>query len=294
MEKAAIRPSSIDASIEMAPSQVIDSPDLPGLFPSGVRVYITDIGLADTPTLVKAARRVADLGYTAVPHMAARRLTTRQALETRVKALAEEAGVRDLLIIGGDVATPAGSFSSSFEVLETGFVDKYGITEVGVAGHPEGSRDFGDEAAIAALRMKSAWAERTGAKMRVVTQFGFDADKFIAWADGLAVSGADLPIHLGVAGPAKITTLLKYAALCGVGNSLNFLKKRSASLAALATSHSPESFVGPIEHHLRAKPESAIAQLHVFPFGGIKNTARWLYERGSWQGLEADDRSSIA
>ncbi|TIR90580.1 MAG: methylenetetrahydrofolate reductase, partial [Mesorhizobium sp.] len=234
MEKAAIRPSSIDASIEMAPSQVIDSPDLPGLFPSGVRVYITDIGLADTPTLVKAARRVADLGYTAVPHMAARRLTTRQALETRVKALAEEAGVRDLLIIGGDVATPAGSFSSSFEVLETGFVDKYGITEVGVAGHPEGSRDFGDEAAIAALRMKSAWAERTGAKMRVVTQFGFDADKFIAWADGLAVSGVDLPIHLGVAGPAKITTLLKYAALCGVGNSLNFLKKRSASLAALA------------------------------------------------------------
>ncbi|TIS41338.1 MAG: hypothetical protein E5X01_09030, partial [Mesorhizobium sp.] len=155
MEKAAIRPSSIDASIEMAPSQVIDSPDLPGLFPSGVRVYITDIGLADTPTLVKAARRGADLGYTAVPHMAARRLTTRQALETRVKALAEEAGVRDLLIIGGDVATPAGSFSSSFEVLETGFVDKYGITEIGVAGHPEGSRDFGDEAAIAALRMKS-------------------------------------------------------------------------------------------------------------------------------------------
>jgi methylenetetrahydrofolate reductase (NADPH) len=289
-----IRPSSIDASIEMAPSQALDSPDLPGLLPPGVRIYITDIGLADTPMLVKAARRVTDLGYTAVPHIAARRQTTREALETRLKALAGEAGVRDVLIIGGDVAAPAGSFSSSIEVLESGFIDKYGIAEVGIAGHPEGSRDFSEKAAIAALRMKSAWAERTGAQMRIVTQFGFDVDKFIAWADGLAACGLDLPVHLGVAGPAKITTLLKYAALCGVGNSLNFLKKRSASLAALATSHSPESFVGPIEDHLRSKPGSAIAQLHVFPFGGIKNTARWLYERGSWQSSDADDRSSIA
>ena len=289
-----VRPASIDASIEMAPSQALDSPDLPGLLPPDVRIYITDIGLADTPTLVKAARRVTDLGYAAVPHIAARRQTTREALETRLKALAEEAGVRDVLIIGGDVAAPAGSFSSSIEVLETGFIDKHGITEVGIAGHPEGSRDFGEEAAIAALRMKSAWAERSGARMRIVTQFGFDADKFITWADGLAAYGLDLPVHLGVAGPAKIMTLLKYAALCGVGNSLNFLKKRSASLAALATSHSPESFVGPIETHLRAKPSSAIAQLHVFPFGGIKNTARWLYERGSWQSSNADDRSSIA
>jgi len=290
-----VRPSSIDASIEMAPSQALDSLDLPGLLPPGVRVYITDIGLADTTTLVKAARRVTDLGYTAVPHIAARRHTTREALETRIKALAGEAGVRDVLIIGGDVASQAGSFSSSIEVLETGFIDRHGIVEVGIAGHPEGSRDFGDEAAIAALRMKSAWAERTGARMRIVTQFGFDADKFITWADGLAAAyGLDLPVHLGVAGPAKITTLLKYAALCGVGNSLNFLKKRSGSLAALATTHSPESFLGPIENHLRAKPESAIAQLHVFPFGGIKSTARWLYERGSWQSLDADDRSSIA
>ncbi|BCH27755.1 methylenetetrahydrofolate reductase [Mesorhizobium sp. L-8-3] len=280
------RPQFIGASTELAPGQAIDSPDLPGLFPQGVRVYITDIGTDDTPTLVRAARRVTDLGYTAVSHIACRRQTTRIALEERVRALAEEAGVGDVLIIGGDVKTPAGVFSSSMDVLETGFLDKYGIAEIGIAGHPEGSRDFSDEVANGALRLKQAWGERTGARLRIVTQFGFDAEKFIAWADGLAGLGIDLPVHLGVAGPAKITTLLKYAAVCGVGNSLSFFKKRSASLAALATSHSPESFVSPVEEHFRANPGSAIEQLHVFPFGGIKNASRWLHERGSWASEE--------
>lgn len=284
----------LPASIEMAARQAIDSPDLPGLFPPSVRVYITDIGADDTTTLVKAARRITDLGYAPVPHIASRRLTTRAALEERVKASAEEGGVRDVLVIGGDIRHPLGAFASSMDVLETGLLDKYGITHVGVAGHPEGSRDFSEQAAHEVLRLKRAWGERTGAKVRIVTQFGFDAERFIAWANALSAHGIDLPVHLGVTGPAKITTLLKYAALCGVGNSLNFLKKRSASLAALATSHSPESFVGPVEDHVQANPGSAIEQFHVFPFGGIRNTAKWLEERGTWRPAAIAYRSSNA
>ncbi|MEI9430235.1 methylenetetrahydrofolate reductase [Mesorhizobium sp. Cs1299R1N3] len=288
------RPPSLPASIEMAAKQAIESADLPGLFPAGVRVYITDIGTDDASTLVAAARRLTDLGYCPVLHIASRRLTTRTALEERIKTSAEEGGVRDVLLIGGDVKRQAGAFTSSMDVLETGLLDRHGIAHVGVAGHPEGSRDFSERTAIEALKLKQAWGERTGARMRIVTQFGFDADKFIIWADGLSAYGVDLPIHLGVTGPARVTTLLKYAALCGVGNSLNFLKKRSASLAALATTHSPESFVGPIENHVREYPDSAIKQFHVFPFGGIKNTAKWLDERGSWDSGADVYRSSSA
>ncbi len=287
------RPRFIPASIEMSPKQVIESVDLPGLFPPAIRVYIADIGTDDTPTLIKAAKRVTDLGYTAVPHLASRRLTTRAALEQRIKASAEEAGVRDFLVIGGDVQPQAGEFSSSLDVLDTGFFDRYGIAHVGIAGHPEGSRDFSEEVALNALRLKQAFGERTGAKVRIVTQFGFDVDKFIGWANGLHAHGIDLPVHLGVAGPAKITTLLKYAALCGVGNSLDFLRKRTTTLATLATGHSPESFVGPVERHVRDNPGTAIAQIHVFPFGGIKNAARWLEERGSWR-TDLASRSSTA
>lgn len=281
MNKGA-QPDRIAASIEISPKQAVESADLPGLFPKGVRVYITDVGSDSNATLVSAAKRVHELGYKPVPHFASRRLTTKAALEDRIKAMTGEAGVHDVLVVGGGLDRQAGDFSSSMEVLETGFFDKHGVTDIGVAGHPEGSPDFSEEVALEALRLKKGFGERTGARVRVVTQFGFDGEKFVKWAESLRESGIDLPVHLGVAGPAKITTLVKYAAMCGVGNSLDFFRKRTRSLATLATSHSPEGVVGPIEKHALSTPGSAIRQIHVFPFGGIKKSAEWLEERGTW------------
>lgn len=274
--------AKIPASIEVAPKQAIESADLPGLFPAGSRVYITDIGTDSTDTLVAAARRIHDLGYKPVPHFASRRLSSKSALETRVKRTVEEAGVTDVLIIGGGLEKQAGEFGSTMQVLETGFFDKNGILDIAVAGHPEGSPDFSEAVAIEALKLKQAFGERTDTKIRIVTQFGFDAARFIKWADGLKEHGVDLPVHLGVAGPAKITTLIKYAAMCGVGNSISFLKKNAMSLTALATGHNPEEIVGPIERHFQANPDSAIKQIHIFPFGGLKKSSEWLVDRGSW------------
>ncbi|MEL6435328.1 MAG: methylenetetrahydrofolate reductase [Pseudomonadota bacterium] len=285
----------IAASIEVSPKQAVESPDLPGLFPLGTRVYITDVGTDTTKTLVKAARRVHELGYEPVPHFASRRLTTRQSLEGRIKAMTQEAGVTDVLVIGGGLERQAGEFSSTMEVLETGFFDANGIRHIGVAGHPEGSPDFNETVANEALRLKKDFGERTGAKLRIVTQFGFDGERFAVWANGLRDAGIDLPVHLGVAGPAKITTLIKYAAMCGVGNSLSFFKKNTRSIAALATSHSPEGVVAPIEAAWRNNPTGAIRQVHVFPFGGIKKASEWLVQRGSWNiktSLYADVKSN--
>lgn len=272
----------IAASIEMTPKQAIDAAELPELFPAGTRVYLADLGGPDRAQ-VRAARRLRELGYEPVPHLAARRLTTVAALEDHVAALAGEAGVADMLVVGGGAARPAGSFANTLSVLETGLLERYAIREVGVAGHPEGSPDFPESVAIEALRLKQAFGERTGANVRIVTQFGFDPDRAIGWAAALRENGIDLPVHLGVAGPAKLTTLLKYAAMCGVGNSIGFLKKRALSLGALASNQSPETVVGPIEAHWRANPGSPIEQIHVFPFGGIRTAAEWLASRGSWQ-----------
>lgn len=275
--------SHIPSSIEISPKQAVESDVLPGLFPAGSRVYITDVGTDPAETLTAGAKRVKELGYTPVPHFASRRLTTRAALENRIAMMTGEAGVTDVLVIGGGLEKEAGEFSSTMEVLETGFFDKYGITHMGVAGHPEGSPDFSDEVALEALRLKKAFSERSDIEMRIVTQFGFDSKKFINWAEGLKEAGVDLPVHLGVAGPAKITTLLKFAAMCGVGNSLSFLKKRGGALMAMAAGFDPDEIVNPIEQHWLAKGgDSAIAQIHVFPFGGIKKSSEWLVERGSW------------
>lgn len=274
--------NKISASIEISPKQAIESQDLPHLFPRGTRVYITDIGTDTTHTLVKAAKRVTDLGYQAVPHFASRRLGSRKALEERIKASVQEAGITDVLVIGGGLEKPAGDFSSTMEVLDTGFFDANGITHIGVAGHPEGSPEFNEEVALHALRLKKQFGERTGAKMRIVTQFGFDGQAFANWALGLREAGIDMPVHLGVAGPAKITTLVKFAAMCGVGNSLSFFKRNTRSIATLATNHSPEGVVGPIETAWQKNPTGGIAQIHVFAFGGIKKSSEWLAERGTW------------
>lgn len=272
----------VAASIETSPKQAAESPDLRGLFPPGVRVYMTDVGTDTAQTIVSGARRLADLGYAAVPHFASRRLTTRRDLDTRIRMLAEEAGVRDVLVIGGGLDKPAGEFASSMAVLETGLFDKYGIKRIGVAGHPEGSPDFNRTTAEQALRLKQEFAKRTEAEMRIVTQFGFDAPGFIRWAGGLKDAGIDLPVHLGVAGPAKVTTLVKYAVMCGVGASVQFIKRRAASLGTMVRGFDPEEIVGPIEHHISLSPQTSIEQIHVFAFGGIRKAAEWLKERGSW------------
>jgi methylenetetrahydrofolate reductase (NADPH) len=277
--------NTIKASIEVSPKQALDDAALSDLFPAGTSVYITDIGTDSPETLANAAQSVKSHGYDPVPHFASRRIPSMEILEERLKRF-QEIGVEDCLVIGGGLEEPAGPFTSSNEVLESGLFDKYGIKRIGIAGHPEGSPDFSEEVAIEALRLKKAFGERSDAKLRIVTQFGFDSEGFVSWADGLREHGIDLPVHLGVAGPAKLTTLIKFAAMCGVGNSISFLKKRTSAITTLATGFKPDTIVNPIENHVKTNLDSdtpsAIRQIHVFPFGGVKNSANWLYERGTW------------
>lgn len=272
----------IAASIEIAPKQGIESDILPGRFPAGTRVYITDVGTDSPETLTAAAKRVRALGYEPVPHFASRRIASASIVRQRLEMMTKEAGVKDVLVIGGGLEKQAGEFSSTMEVLETGLFQEFGITDIGIAGHPEGSPDFSTDVAAQALRLKQEFGERSGINMRIVTQFGFDADGFIHWAEDLKAQGITMPVHLGVAGPAKLPTLLKFAVMCGVGASIQYLKRNMTSLTTLATGHAPDEIVNPIERHIFTNPDTNIAQVHVFAFGGLKNASQWLVDRGSW------------
>lgn len=271
----------LSASIEIPARTIIGSSELADLVPRGTRVYIPDVSNDSEATRAAAAKRLHDLGYIAVPHLAARRLTSRLALENTVKTFTQQAGVSDMLLIAGDAA-PHGEFTSSLDVLETGILDRYGIAQIGIAGHPEGNPNVPEAVVLQALKLKADFQARSDAKLRIVTQFGFDADAIIRWTASLQQEGIILPVHLGVSGPTKIATLIKYAALCGVGNSLNFLKKRAGSLGALMSGFSPEDIVTPIENHALSSVDFPIKQLHLFAFGGIRATSTWLEERGSW------------
>ena len=286
--------ANINASIEVSPKQAAESNAIVDLFPQGGRVYITDVGTDPTDYLVKAAKRIRDIGYEPVPHFASRRMLNADILEDRVKRLVSKANVTDVLVIGGGLEKEAGDFASTMELLETGVFQRHGITHMGVAGHPEGSPDFDDDTAMEALHEKQAFAEKTGLELRIVTQFGFDAPKFIDWTKDLQAAGITMPVHLGVAGPAKVTTLIKFAAMCGVGNSLSFLKKRRGAMATMVKGFDPNDIVDPIEAYWQQAETTLIEQVHVFPFGGVKKSTAWLTERGSWSSADTFPLASIA
>ena len=281
-DEAAGPPPRLAASIEVAPAQVIKRPELLELIPPATRVALVDLGNLEVGEWAGLTGRMARLGLEPVPHIAARRLTSTHALDDRLREMSQEAGVRDVLVIAGEADRPAGPFGSSIDVLESGLLDKHGIRRIAVAGHPDGTPVIGAAAIEAALCMKMAYRERTGADMRILTQFGFDATRAIQWAESLADAGFDLPIHLGVAGPASVTSLLKYAQICGVRASGQFLARRGGAVTSLVTTHSPEPQVAPVEAHVAQTPGTLIQQFHVFPFGGIQQAAEWLVERGSW------------
>ncbi|MBO6506897.1 MAG: methylenetetrahydrofolate reductase [Roseibium sp.] len=271
----------LPASTEMSPKQVVEKTELLANIPASTQVYVTDLGNASEDMIVSAARVLTENKLIPVPHMAARRYPSYEAFERRIKRLTQEAGVTEVLAIAGE-AEEAGPLTSSVALLESGLFDQLGIRKIAVAGHPEGAPDIKPDVIEAFLRRKHDLAAESDAEFRLVTQFGFDPHRVSLWLDELREWGNEFPVHVGVAGPAKMTTLLKYAAFAGVENSLNFLKKRRGAVVSMLSGYDPATMVEPLETRVTSQPESQLAQIHVYPFGGIQKTADWLHGRGSW------------
>lgn len=270
-------------SIEVMPRTAAKIDDFKPLLAPGSRVYVAHIEGTPIDEMVATAKRLAADGFEVMPHFPARIITDAAMLEAWIRRYAEEAGVRSALVLAGGVAKPHGEFHSSMQLLETGLFQKHGYSRLHVAGHPEGNADIdpkgGTEAVDAALDWKQAYAEQTGTEMAIATQFAFDAVPVIAWADRLKARGITLPIHVGVAGPAKLQTLIKYAVACGVGPSLNVLQKRAKDLTKLLKPFEPTDVLTALAAHKAEHPESLIAQAHVFPLGGIQASADWIAEK---------------
>jgi methylenetetrahydrofolate reductase (NADPH) len=267
-------------SIEVMPRTASRVEDFRALLPVGTRVYIAHIDGTPFEEMLATARRLRDEGFEPMPHIPARLLGDRADLAERIGRYRNEAGVRQALLLAGGVAQPRGSFDNSMQLLETGLFD--GFERLHIAGHPEGNRDIdpdgGDRALLEALRWKHAFAQRTDARMAIVTQFCFEAAPVIAWADRIAAEGIDLPIHIGVAGPTKLQTLLKFAIACGVGPSLRVLQKRALDVTKLLMPFEPDEFLAALARHRAANPGFGIESVHLFPLGGIAPTAEWTHK----------------
>jgi len=273
-----------DYSIEVMPRTAEKVEDFRALLPEGTRVYIAHIDGTPIEDMVATAKRLSDDGFAVMPHFPARIIKDAATLENWIAMYAGEAGVDQALLLAGGVDKPQGEFHSSMQLMETGLFDKAGFKRLHVAGHPEGNRDIdpdgGDKAVMEALRWKQDFSERTDAEMALATQFCFEAAPVIEWADRLRAEGIDLPIHIGVAGPAKLQTLIKFSIACGVGASLRVLQRRAKDVTKLLLPFEPTEFLLDLAAHKAANPSFNITHVHFFPLGGIKTNANWAIENG--------------
>ena len=179
------------------------------------------------------------------------------------------------LLIGGALSQPLGEFSDTMQLLDTGLFDKYGITRIGVAGHPEGSPDITDTGIQAALAWKNAFAERTGASLHIITQFCFEAAPVIAWDKRIQAEGNRLPVYIGLPGLASLKALIGHARACGVGPSVRFLTRQARNVARLLTVSAPDRLVTALAKYRASDPRCGVRGVHVYPLGGLKKSARW-------------------
>ncbi len=289
---AAVNSAEVEAflkgySIEVMPRTAEKVEDFRALLPRGTRVYIAHIDGTPIEEMVATAKRLAGEGFDVMPHFPARIIKDKATLTDWIARYQGEANVKQALLLAGGVAQPVGDFHSSMQLMESGAFD--GFDRLHVAGHPEGNRDIdpdgSDRAVMEALRWKQAFAERSDAKIAMATQFCFEADPVIAWVNRLAAEGITLPVHIGVAGPAKLQTLIKFAIACGVGASLRVLQKRAMDVTKLLMPYEPTDIVAALAAHKAANPTFGIESVHFFPLGGIKTNATWAIENGGASGV---------
>ena len=260
-------------SIEVTPAGATKIDSFSACLSPGTTVNVTFLPGSNPMDTVAVAKRLHNEGMNAVPHLAARSLKDADQIDSLLASYRAEAGVDEVLIIGGGVDKPIGAFDNSLQILETGLLQKHGIRRVGVAGHPEGSPDISQIEIAEALGAKNALAKREGLNMYIETQFCFEAPIVLEWEKTVRAAGNELPIRIGIPGPATIRTLFRFAQISGIGPSMRFISKQARNVAKLMTVQSPHVLLSDLAQGMANDSDCLIENFHFYPFGGFAKTA---------------------
>jgi len=245
------------------------------VIPPGTRINITFLENEDLQMRVDAAAAVKRLGFTPVPHISARRITSQEHLEEFLAALRVIGGTENVFAVGGDPAVPMGPYEDSLAVIESGVLQQYGVREVSIGGYPDGHPDIPTDVLWSHLEKKAAALSRMNLPGAVITQVEFDAHRVLSWVEEVREHGVEMPVRVGVPGPASVKLLLGFASRLGVSTSASIAKKYGLSVTNLLTKAGPENFL----RDLRAGLDPAkhgLVKLHFYTFGGFKTTAEWI------------------
>ena len=235
-------------SLEISPKTDLDT------LPELKDVYITFLPGGDFKDTATKSGELVQKGYNPIPHIPARSIENDNHLKEYIN-MCKDLGVKQCLVIGGS-RDPVGKFDSSIQLLETGFFD--GL-KIGIAGHPEGSPDISDAELEKAMQDKKPYADY------IVTQWLLDPGPIIDF-----ISKQSVPVHVGITGPLKITSLIKFANIVGAKNSINFLKSNFTKALDLMKPKDPNEIIGKLKDHSD--------NFHIYTFGGLKETNKWLME----------------
>ena len=238
------------------------------------QVAVTFLPGEELEQRVEAAVLVRELGFEPIVHLSARRIESVEQLDWYLGEITSRAGVKRCFIIAGDPPEPEGPFSDSLQVIETGLLEKHGIEVVGVGGHPEGHPNVDKNDLWIWMQKKIDAVRARGMTPLVVTQFAFDDDAIVEWLAEMRERNIDVPVRIGVPGPAGIKRLLGFAKRCGVGASASVMKKYGISLTNLIGSAGPDKLVSSLESKLTER--HGRVRLHFYPFGALKASADWI------------------
>lgn len=273
------------ASLEVTPALVLGGRLPEGLLPAGTSVYVPYLPSADYRDTVAACRQLTAAGMQAVPHLPARAVRSATELEDWLGALSA-AGSSQLLLIAGDRETAAGPYASTLDILTSGLLLEHGFRRIGVAGHPEGHPSVGDAELDWALAFKRDYATATRSDVWIVTQFVFSSARTTDWLRRVRETAGSLPIWIGLPGPAKLRTLLAYAAQCGVSASARVLRNRPDA-ARLLGRWTPDGLARDFAQLSADADRPLFSGFHIFPFGGVTASADWLHSLCGYPGNDA-------
>ena len=260
------------ASVEIWPRDELAGDQLRGLFPAGTQVFVNHPGSVTHHDIVAACARLRRAGFDPVPHVAARRLASLTQARDFLRRAAGDAAVETILLIGGDADPPVGPFADALSLLASGVVEHHGLRRIAFAGYPEGHPQISARALDSTLCGKLALAQHLGLAPVLISQFGFEVEPIGRWIAGLRARGILCPIRVGVAGPASVATLAKFAVRCGIGASLRALARGQTAFARILTEANPDALIEALAASEAAAP---IEGVHLFTFGGVRRAAEW-------------------
>lgn len=263
-------------SLEMGAHRPEDALRIAELLPTGTRVYVNHLPRHSLEDTLQALIAVSRAGLEPVPHLAARRVGSRQEAQSFLKRAVTQAGVSKVLLLGGDVPRPAGPYPDAVSLLAEGSLKDAGIREVALAAYPEGHPHIPTPHLWSALSEKIALARSQGMGCYVVSQFSFAPARIIEMCGQLMRQHPDVGVYVGMPGPTNPARLIRFAQTCGVSASLRAMTAQGMGAVRLFTHTDPVDQLHAVAQHISGGATSNVVGVHLFTFGGIEPAARWM------------------